>query len=115
MTKKFQHAELAEGRWFTFSLMFQLANIGSEIERTIYWKNQGNLEYSRMAFERALELLYLTVEDPKNRGPRLREILRAREALLDYFLGNNDYGSSDKLWQDYFYAFTYAAALERGR
>jgi len=29
------HRELAAGRWFELSLVEQLANIGSEIERTI--------------------------------------------------------------------------------
>ncbi len=113
------HKELAAGRWFEFSLMEQLANIGSEIERTIKWKRAGNLKYSNKAFERALELFYLTVEDPKNREKqncwKLKEILRAREALIDYFLGDNYYCTSDELWKKYFYQFNYVAAIRAGR
>jgi len=108
------HKELASGRWFKLSLLEQLANIGSDVVRTIKWKNEGDLECSREAFERALELIDLTVADSKNRG-RLKEILRAREALVDYFLFDNIYGSSDKLWENYFYHFNYAAALARGK
>ncbi len=108
------HKELASGKWFTLSLVEQLANVGSDIERTIQWKKKGNKEYSDRAFERALELLNLTIADPKNRK-RLKEITRTREALIDYFMCDNEYGSSDELWQKYFYHFGYAAALKRGR
>lgn len=108
------HKELATGRWFKLSLVEQLANIGSDVERTISWKNKGEPTYSRQAFERALELIDLTVADPKNKG-RLREILRTREALVDHFVYDNEYNSTDELWQKYFFAFNYAAALKRGR
>ena len=53
-------------------------------------------EASKQAFERALELLSLTILDPKHKG-RLRELTRVREALIDYFVYDNEYGSSDKL------------------
>jgi len=46
----FQHQQLAGGRWFKLSFFEQMANIGSEIERTISWKNKENLDYSRQAF-----------------------------------------------------------------
>jgi hypothetical protein len=35
--------------------------------------------------------------------------------IKDYFMYNNEYGSTDEAWQNYFYAFNYAAALQRGR
>lgn len=108
------HKELAGGRWFKLSLVEQMANIGSDVFRTISWRDKGDLEYSRQAFERALELIDLTVADPKHKG-RLREILRMREALVDYFMYDNEYGSSDASWQQYFNCFNYAAALARGR
>lgn len=95
--------------------MEQLANVGADIERTIQWRNKGNLDYSSKAFERALELLDLTLADPKNRGPRLKELLRAREFLIDYFLYENQYAFTDAYWQKYFLSFNYSAALQRGR
>lgn len=108
------HKELAAGRWFQLSLVEQLANVGSDIERTIQWKKKGDAEYSQKAFERALELIDLTVADPKNKG-RLREVLRTREALVDYFMYDNEYNTTDEIWQKYFYDFAYAAAIRRGR
>jgi hypothetical protein len=105
-----QHTDLTIDRWQKFSFFEQMANVGSEVERTIKWKNKENLEYSRMAFERALELLDLTISDPKNKK-KLREILRVREALADYFAFSNEYKSTDNSWKNYFYAFNFAARL----
>lgn len=105
-----QHKRMADGRWFEFSFFEQMANIGSEVERTISWKAKNNPEYSRMAFERALELLDLTIADSRN-IKRLKELLRVREALADYFEFDNEYKSTDKLWQNYFYPFNWAARL----
>lgn len=78
-------------------------------------KKEGNLEYSQKAFERALELLSLTIIGPKARGPRLKEIGRVREALIDHFVYDNEYGTTDESWQEYFYCFNYASALQKGK
>jgi hypothetical protein len=103
-----QHKSLAAGRWKELNFIHQMANIGSEVERSIKWKNKGNSEYSKLAFYRALELIDLTVADEKNR-PRLKEICRVREILADFFAFDNIYKSTDKSWQTYFNCFTYAA------
>jgi len=44
-----QHKELAEGRWKDLSLCEQMANIGSEVSRTIKWKEKQNLIQSQKA------------------------------------------------------------------
>ena len=106
-----QHKDLASGRWQKFSLMEQLANVGSEVHRTITWRAK-NYQDSQLAFERTLELLDLTIDDQKNRK-RLKELLRLRSALVDYFVGENEYGSSDEKWNNYFYSFNYATCLQR--
>jgi hypothetical protein len=98
-------------RWQELSFFEQMANIGSEIQRAINWRDK-NPTYSKMAFERALELIDLTVSDKKNHTPgRLKEILRVRELLTDYFYFDNFYKTNDKMWQNYFFAFNYAARL----
>lgn len=109
---EYQHKNLAEGRWRGLTFFEQMANIGSEVERAIKWKNKGNAEYSRMAFERALELLDLTMDNKKS-GSRLKELARVRETLADYFVFENIYGSSDEKWQKYFYVFNFAARKDR--
>jgi hypothetical protein len=103
-----QHRELAEGRWNLLSFAEQMANIGSEIERTISWKKKGRTDIGGRAFERALELIDLTVADPKNRT-RLRELLRVREAISDHFYFDNFYRSTPESWQRYFGSFLIAA------
>lgn len=106
------HRELAAGRWQTMRFVDQMANIGSEIERSISWRGKGRPDYGERAFERALELLDLTVADPRNRG-RLRELLRVREALADYFVFDNSYHSTDDAWLRYFRFFFLAARGNR--
>ncbi|MDD2753783.1 MAG: hypothetical protein PHT44_04205 [Candidatus Portnoybacteria bacterium] len=108
----YQHQELAQGRWQKFSFFEQMANVGSEVGRAINWRSKNEVN-SRLAFERALELLDLTIDDKRNKARR-GELTRAREVLVDYFAGNNDYRSSDASWQNYFYAFNYAARLQAG-
>jgi hypothetical protein len=106
----YQHKQLASGYWFKLSFAEQMANVGSEVERTILWRSKNNDNYSSMAFERALELLDLTVKGTKNKY-RLKELLRLREVLVDYFLFDNQFSSSDQLWRNYFYPFNYFARL----
>ena len=108
------HRELAAGRWNALSCCEQMANIGSEIERAIRWKQKGNSEYMHLAFDRALELLDLTISDEKN-NRRLRELLRTREALADFFVFDNSYNSSTRIWRNYFNGFAFAARLQAGK
>lgn len=106
---KIYHKQMAKGDWKKYSLVEQMANIGSEVFRTINWRKK-DAKLSNLAFERALELLDFTIADPKNKK-RLKEICRVRECLTDYFVFDNEYGSNDKLWQNYFYSFNYAARI----
>lgn len=103
-----QHKELAQGRWSQLSFLEQMANIGSEVERALNWKARNNEDYCRQAFERALELLDLTLDDSRN-ITRLKEIARVREAIVDFFTGSNQYVSTEESWKKYFSYFTYAA------
>ncbi|MCF7799672.1 hypothetical protein K9L05_03830 [Candidatus Babeliales bacterium] len=112
---RIMHQGLYEsGRWFKLSLEEQLANIGADIGRAIQSRAKGDAQASGYAFERALELIDFTIDDPKN-IKRLKEVVRVREFLVDYFVGDNQYGFTDKAWQDYFYYFGYIAAAKRGR
>jgi hypothetical protein len=108
----FRHAELAAGRWQEFTLVEQLANVGSEVSRALNWLEKGNPDVSSGAADRALELLHLTIGDPKNRG-RLRELTRVREVVAEYFYGDNSYGSTPALLRGYFDAFARAARHAR--
>jgi hypothetical protein len=104
----YQHKELAAGRWRKLTFAEQMANIGSEVERSLKWKSKHNDDYCQCSFDRALELLDLTIEDSKNLS-RLKELTRLREALVDFFFGTNQFVSTEASWKKYFACFTYAA------
>lgn len=105
----FYHKNLAAGRWKKLSFFEQMAHVGSELLRAIKWKEKDK-KYSQLAFERALELLDLTIMDEKNqKNGRLKELLRTREMLVDYFFENN-YRTKAEDWEKYFLAFCYAAS-----
>ena len=96
--------------WRRLSLAEQFGNVGSEISRAIRWSTK-NPETSRSALYRGLELFDLMLGDPQHRGSvaRLREIARAREVVVDFLAGSNDYGSTGPSLQKYFDQFAVAA------
>jgi hypothetical protein len=104
------HRDLAAGRWWELSLAEQLGHVGSEVSRAARWASR-NPDVARGALYRALELLDLTLADPRHRHSRarLREIARAREVVADFFAGPNVYGSTGPSLQKYFDAYAMAA------
>ena len=93
------------------SLLEQLANVGSEVGRMRRWRDRDE-RLTTGAFERALELLDLTLADPRWRD-RLREIARARELLCDAASGGSEYGTTVEDLDRYFLAFAVAARIGR--
>jgi hypothetical protein len=87
------HKTLNLERWRKFSLAEQLGNVGSEVGRLISAKKKGDEKLSNSAFERAVELIDLTIMDKKH-NKRLREIGRLREVFIDAFLGGSEYRSN---------------------
>ncbi|MGH7267939.1 MAG: hypothetical protein ACREMB_24245 [Candidatus Rokuibacteriota bacterium] len=105
------HRALAAGGWARLSLAEQLANVGSEVGRLRRWTGRDE-RLAGAAFERALELLDLTLADARWRG-RLKEIARAREVLCDAASGGHRYGSTLEALDRYFLAFAVAARARR--
>jgi hypothetical protein len=103
------HKDLAAGRWFKFSLVEQMGNIGSEVGRAARWQNKDEKAFNG-AVARALELFDFTLEDPRWRKQgRLKEIARAREVFCDAVLGGKEYNSSLEDLDKYFFQFALAA------
>lgn len=107
----YQHRDLAAGRWQTLPLMEQLANVGSDVRRAARWHGKDSVRCEQ-AFLRALELLDLTISDPRWTGRR-KELTRTRELLCDAMLGGQTYGSDFTALDRYF--FPYAVAARTGR
>ena len=105
MSKGLEHLESVRASWAKFSLEEQMANIGSEVGRTLRAKDNAARYWGAVA--RALDLFYLTIEDPRWKG-RLREILRVRELFAAAALGSNEFKTSlqdlDRYF-DYFVRF----------
>jgi len=105
--RKIIHEGLASGRWYKFSFVEQMANIGSEVGRARHWLGKDK-ERCQGAVDRALELFDLTLEDPRWKG-RLREIGRVREVFCDAITGGKEYKSSFQDLEQYFLHFAIAS------
>jgi hypothetical protein len=107
---EWQHTDTARGRWQSLSLAEQFGNVGGEISRAIRWSTK-NPATAQAALYRGLELFDLMLDDPQHRGSiaRLREIARAREVVVDFLAGSNEYGSTGPSLQKYFDYFALAA------
>ncbi len=106
----YQHGTLAAGGWQKFSLVEQLANIGSEVGRARRWRDEGGKRFDG-AVRRALELFDLTIADERWRG-RLKEICRAREFFCDAVEGGKDWGMTLEWLDQYFLQFAVAARAD---
>jgi hypothetical protein len=102
-------------RWQRFSLVEQLANVGSEVERTVRAREAGNEARFENALTRALILFDLTAADHRWHGPRRREVLRAREEFCRLFYDPSVSESSSEGLRRYFLAFAVAARNPGGR
>ena len=107
-----QHKDLADGRWARMPFYEQMANIGSEVSRALNWRKKNNTEMSQKAVVRALELLDLSL-GCASPYPKIKELARLREALVDYFYGSNEFSSSELLWRNYFDHFAYLSRRRR--
>jgi hypothetical protein len=105
------HAQAAAGRWARLTLVEQMANIGSEVERTIRAHEAARERRFELALTRALELFDLTAADPRWRGPRRREILRAREEFCRLFFADDVSPQLRSGLRRYFLQFAVAARL----
>lgn len=106
-----KHAALARGGWQRLSLIEQLGNIGSEVNRALRFRDKDKKAFDD-AVERALELFDLSISDKRWRG-RLKEITRARELFCASLYEDNEYKSSLKDMDEYFYQFALAARLAK--
>jgi len=107
-----QHQQLANGGWGELSFAEQMANIGSEVERAMKWRQKGQEKFQQKAFVRAIELINLTLNYHTKNLSKLREVARLKECLIDDFAFDNRYRSTDKSWHQYFHAFNYAARVK---
>ena len=108
------HKQLAESsRWAEMTFAEQMANVGSEVFRAVKWKEKRKPERTLLAADRALELLDFTIQCAQESKRNLKELMRLREVLCDFFYGNNEYGSTQENLNKYFHEFEMKAAYQR--
>jgi hypothetical protein len=109
------HQDLAAGRWFTMTLATQLGNVGSEYGRALRWKERGDEERFEHAFARLLELLDLTITDPRWKNHRLKELTRLREMICDELVNERPEFNHPSDLKNYFLYFGILARSERDK
>ena len=72
-------------RWQTFSKSRQLLFIGSELERARVWQYDNENNY-KIALERAMELVDLTLQDKKWKSDSY-QLLYLRNEIAKYYIG----------------------------
>jgi hypothetical protein len=108
-TRSVHHAQAASGGWGSKTLAEQMANIGSEVGRSMRAHADQNAARFDPALARALELFDLTAADARWTGPRRREILRAREEFCRLFFDPDVGAASAAGLSAYFLQFAVAA------
>lgn len=83
------HKNLTQERWNTFTKNQQILNIASELVRAKNWMQKKNKNYTQNSMDRGLELIDLTVDDKKWHSNSLKELLRFREALAEFYTNRN--------------------------
>ncbi len=99
-----------ERRWRGLTFYHQMGNIASELSRAIKFRDQNDLEHMNSSLGRLLELIYLTIDDEKNR-PRLRELCRFKEVLSDWYCRTHVYDVDPEALKSYSLNF---ARMARG-
>ncbi len=86
----------------TMSLLEQLGNIGSEVERYASWKKRGKEDHAENAFFRAVDLFNASLNDSRWPLYRKKEIGRLKETFCDTYYGGDLYGTPIEYFQKYF-------------
>ena len=90
--------------WFNMPVSMQISNVGSEVARAIRYKNKGDQQKAANFCNKAIEFLKIIEADPKNKH-RKGEFDFCIEELNDYFLGTNEYKTTDAMLTSYYDAF----------
>lgn len=103
------HSDAPAIRWHKMSICEQLGNVGSEVGRAVKWLRNGKYNLMSKCLDRALELLDLTIIDPRWQNHRQKELKMARAVLVDTFYGDRIYNDTPENLEKYFYHFAVAA------
>jgi hypothetical protein len=89
--------------------------VGSEYERALSWKQRGDKDRFEHAFDRLLELLDLTIADPRWKNHRLKELTRLREVVCDELFSETPEFIHPRDLREYFLYFGILARSEQDK
>ncbi len=100
-------------QWSSLTLAEQLGNIGSDFDRALRWQATGNHSLFQSAAARTMQLLDLTVADPRWQGSRLAELTRVRDEVAAVLRKSPASANSGQSVQRYFLEMATRARRER--
>jgi len=101
-------------RWSKMSIFDQMGNISSEVGRSFNAKRHNNDIDRMQAVGRAIDLFDATVTTlVANKSPKLKELLRAKEAYLTAVFNKTNPVQDDQNLEKYFMQYAIAARLNR--
>ena len=104
-----------QNRWVRFSIIEQLANIGSEFGRMVpFYKGKDTGRFEE-ALARLLELFEFTLADPRWQYPRKREVARLKENILTLFYSSISEEERDGSFRSIDQQFLYYGIAARNR
>lgn len=87
---RYIHKNLALGKWQKMPFYQKIGNIASEVKRASNCYGNGDKKNMQLSLERAMELIDLSVLG-KIKLENLKELLRLREVLADYYNDKHGY------------------------
>jgi len=81
------HKTLTQEKWSQYSFSRQILMIANELKRVGNWLEKDDRDEARLCYDRAFELLFLTVSLVKESN-KLRELLRFKEACAGFYASN---------------------------
>ena len=95
---------LNSDRWKTMSFIEQMANIGSEVGRTLKWVLKDKPAMAQGAYVRALELIDLTIEYGRYGSPFRTEMLKELSQVRECFCSAYEMSDTATLtWLDKYF------------
>ncbi|MBI5682133.1 MAG: hypothetical protein HZC45_03035 [Deltaproteobacteria bacterium] len=79
------HKTMTKEKWRSFPFYKQILMIANELNRAGNWIEKGDFVEVRYCYERAFELLYLTIAT-LSRKNKLRELVRFKETLAGLYI-----------------------------
>lgn len=101
------HPNLDQTTWQTYTLDFQLGNIGAEVQRMLKARSQSDSPRASKALDRALELLDWTIAGARDN--QQLELLRLRELVCGVIHQPDLYQASAEQLARYFLPFAVLA------